>query len=184
MKTKITLYYHKEYRNYGTGTPNQTGWNSKGIVPFMANEAQTGFGRGFPAELYIRGIDFCIKNDYPTLDFLRTNFKGKCEPYGVYVDDEVVEKNRKDVVLNGDCKAMLEYDGFAVSNIYIRHNSKASVNVGDHAIVTIDIFDNSYLAIAVAGKYAKVLVNVYGKATVEIVGGINIKIRYVGKDTY
>lgn len=86
--------------------------------------------------------------------------------------------------MNGDCKAMLEYDGFAVSNIYIRHNSKASVNVGDHAIVTIDIFDNSYLAIAVAGKYAKVLVNVYGKATVEIAGGINIKIRYVGKDTY
>lgn len=157
---------------------------AKGLCRLWQMKLKPGLGVDSLAELYIRGIDFCIKNDYPTLDFLRTNFKGKCEDYGVYVDDEVVEKNRKDVVLNGDCKAMLEYDGFAVSNIYIRHNSKASVNVGDHAIVTIDIFDNSYLAIAVAGKYAKVLVNVYGKATVEIAGGINIKIRYVGKDTY
>ncbi|OUO42963.1 hypothetical protein [Muribaculum sp. An287] len=157
---------------------------AKGLCRLWQMKLKPGLGVDSLAELYIRGIDFCIKNDYPTLDFLRTNFKGKCEDYGVYVDDEVVEKNRKDVVLNGDCKAMLEYDGFAVSNIYIRHNSKASVNVGDHAIVTIDIFDNSYLAIAVAGKYAKVLVNVYGKAAVEIAGGINIKIRYVGKDTY
>lgn len=156
----------------------------KGLCRLWQMKLKPDLGVDSLAELYIRGIDFCIKNDYPTLDFLRTNFKGKCEDYGVYVDDEVVEKNRKDVVLNGDCKAMLEYDGFAVSNIYIRHNSKASVNVGDHAIVTIDIFDNSYLAIAVAGKYAKVLVNVYGKAAVEIAGGINIKIRYVGKDTY
>lgn len=157
---------------------------AKGLCRLWQMKLKPGLGVDSLAELYIRGIDFCIKNDYPTLDFLRTNFKGKCEDYGVYVDDEVVEKNRKDVVLNGGCKAMLEYDGFVVSNIYIRHNSKASVNVGDHAIVTIDIFDNSYLAIAVAGKYAKVLVNVYGKATVEIAGGINIKIRYVGKDTY
>lgn len=157
---------------------------AKGLCRLWQMKLKPGLGVDSLAELYIRGIDLCIKNDYPTLDFLRTNFKGKCEDYGVYVDDEVVEKNRKDVVLNGGCKAMLEYDGFAVSNIYIRHNSKASVNVGDHAIVTIDIFDNSYLAIAVAGKYAKVLVNVYGKATVEIAGGINIKIRYVGKDTY
>lgn len=86
-------------------------------------------------------------------------------------------------MLNGDCKAMLEYDGFAVSNIYIRHNSKASVNVGDHAIVTIDIFDNSYLAIAVAGGDAEVLVNVYGNATVETVGG-KVKIIRTNKNTY
>lgn len=96
---------------------------------------------------------------------------------------EVIVKAAGNDLYHSDCPE-LQLDTLAVSNIYIRHNSKASVNVGDHAIVTIDIFDNSYLAIAVAGKYAKVLVNVYGKATVEIAGGINIKIRYVGKDTY
>lgn len=135
------------------------------------------------ADLYIRGIDFCIKNDYPTLDFMRTNFKGKCEAYGVYVDDEVVERNRKDIVLNGDCKAMLEYDGFAVSSIYIRDNSKASVSVCDHAIVTIDVFDNSYLVVSVAGSDAEVLVNVYGNATVETVGD-GVKVIRTNKKTY
>ena len=39
--------------------------------------------------LFIRGIDFCIKHDYPTLEFMRENFKGKSEPYGGYVDDEI-----------------------------------------------------------------------------------------------
>lgn len=92
---------------------------AKGLCRLWQMKLKPGLGVDSLAELYIRGIDFCIKNDYPTLDFLRTNFKGKCEDYGVYVDDEVVEKNRKDVVLNGGCKAMLEYDGFAVSNIYI-----------------------------------------------------------------
>lgn len=156
---------------------------AKGLCRLWQMKLKPGLGVDSLAELYIRGIDFCIKNDYPTLDFIRTNFKGKCEDYGVYVDDEVVEKNKKDVVLNGDCKAMLEYDGFAVSNIYIRHNSKSSVNVGDHAIVTIDIFDNSYLAIAVAGSDAEVLVNVYGDATVETVGG-KVKIIRTNKNTY
>ena len=135
-------------------------------------------------ELFIRGIDFCIKKDYPTLGFMRKNFKGTCEAYGAYVDDEVVERNRQNVVLNGDCKAMLEYDGYVVSNIYIRHNSKAAVSVGDHAVVTIDAFDNSYLAIAVAGSDARVFVNVYGNAKVETVAGTGIKIRRTNKNVY
>lgn len=156
---------------------------AKGLCRLWQMKLKPDLGVDSLAGLYIRGIDFCIKNDYPTLDFIRRNFKGKCEAYGVYVDDEVVEKNRKDVVLNGDCKAMLEYDGFTVSNIYIRHNSKASVTVGDHAIVTIDVFDDSYLAIAVAGSDAEVLVNVYGNATVETVGG-RVKFIRTNKKTY
>lgn len=155
----------------------------KGLCRLWQMKLKPDLGIDALAELYIRGIDFCISNDYPTLDFIRTNFRGKCEAYGVYVDDNVVEKNKKDVVLNGDCKAMLEYDGFSVSSVYIRHNSKASITVGDHAIVTIDVFDNSYLAIAVAGSDAEVLVNVYGNATVEPVGG-RVKIIRTNKNTY
>lgn len=58
--------------------------------------------------LFIRGIDFCISRDFPTLGFMREHFKGKSEPYGAYVDDTVQLKNAPDTVLNGDCKAFLE----------------------------------------------------------------------------
>ena len=134
--------------------------------------------------LFIRGIDFCIKNDYPTLEFMRKNFKGKSEPYGGYVDDEITGlRNAPDVVLNGECKAMLEYDECSVSRIYIRHSSQAAVNVSDHAIVTIDAFDSSHLVVAVAGGDAQVLVNKYGDAQVECIGS-GIKVNSINKKTY
>lgn len=128
-------------------------------------------------KLFIGGIDFCIKYNYPTLDFMRDRFKGKSEPYGSFVDDVVQDPlvNVPDLVFNGDCKAMAEYSGFSVSRIFVRHNTQMSVNVSDHAVVTIDAFDNTYLAIAVAGNDAQVIVNLYGDAKVDCMGtGINV----------
>ncbi len=134
--------------------------------------------------LFIRGIDFCIKNDYPTLEFMRANFKGKSEPFGGYVDDEITGlRNAPDIVMNGGCKALLEYDEYSVSRIYIRHSSQAAVNVSDHAIVTIDAFDNSHLVVAVAGGNAQVIVNKYGDAQVECIGS-GIKVNSINKKTY
>lgn len=134
--------------------------------------------------LFIRGIDFCIKNDYPTLEFMRKNFKGKSEPYGGYVDDEITGlRNAPDVVLNGNCKALLEYDEYSVSRLYVRHGSQAAINVSDHAMLTIDAFDNSHLVVAVAGGNAQVLVNKYGDAQVECIGS-GIKVNSINKKTY
>lgn len=135
-------------------------------------------------ELYIRGIDFCISEDFPTLNFIREHFKGQCEPYGVYVDDEIGQlKNAPDVVLNGDCKAMLEYDEYTVSRVFIRHNSKAAINLGDNAHVTVDIFDNSDIVIATAGHDAKVIVKVYGNAKLKTIGE-GIIVRFTNNKTY
>lgn len=136
------------------------------------------------SDLYIRGIDFCISEDYPTLDFMRANFKGKCEPYGICIDDEVTGVNNlKDVVLNGDSKAMLEYDGFAVSRVYARHNTQASVNVSENALVTVDAFDNSRLVVAVSGDSARVIVNLYGNAKVKVFGN-GISVNHIKKNVY
>nr|UWG79371.1 MAG: hypothetical protein [Bacteriophage sp.]DAP58062.1 MAG TPA: hypothetical protein [Caudoviricetes sp.] len=133
--------------------------------------------------LYIRGIDFCIKGDYPTLDFIREHFKGKCEPYGVFVDDDLEQSNLPNIVLNGKCRAFLDYDGYSVSNIYARDSTKCSVNISDYAIVTIDAFDNAELFVATSGDDAKVLINVYGNAKIECLGN-GIKVNYKNKKTY
>lgn len=127
------------------------------------------------AGMYFKGIDFCIRKDVPSLDFFRQNFKGKCEPYGVFVDQEDIKVwNRERVSLNGDCKAELLYNGFSVSRAWIRHNSTARVIVSGLAHLTIDIFDDARLAVAVAGTKARVLVNVYGNAHVESTGAVKI----------
>lgn len=158
---------------------------AKGLCRMYQMKLKPGMAIGEMVALFIHGIDFCVKNDYPTLEFMREHFKGKSEPYGAYVDDIIPNlKNAPDTVLNGECKAMLEYDGYSVSRVYFRHQSKASVNVSGNAKVTIDVFDNTYLAVAVAGNDAGVLVNQYGdNANVEHFGN-GIKINVINKKTY
>ncbi len=118
-------------------------------------------------KMYIKGIDFCISNDFPDLPFLRDNFKGKSEPYGVFIDETIVMSNKPDIVLNGNCKADLLYDGYSVSRLFIRHDSVVGIYVCGNALVTIDVFDNAILNIS-AAENCKVIVSVYGKAMVDI----------------
>lgn len=140
-------------------------------------------------KLYIKGIDFCICEDYPTLDFLRTHFKGNSEPYGVYIDEDMPTlANKPDLVLNGACRGMLEYGEYSVSRLYVRHTSEIVVNVSDHAILTIDLFDNSKLHLSVVGDDASVILNVYGSnATIDFVDGEKpncVIVNYNNKTTY
>ena len=118
------------------------------------------------------------------MEFLRDNFKGKCEPYGIFIDDEaVIEKNRLDVVLNGKCYAELTYDGYAVSNVFIRHDSKAEIVVSGHALVTIDAFDYSFVKVINLSQSANVIVNEYGNAVIRWIGK-KPKIRRKNRETY
>ena len=135
------------------------------------------------AKLYIQGIDFCINKNYPTIDFIRNNFKGKCEPYGIYVDDTVNTLNKPDTVLNGCCNANLIYSGFSVSRVYARHNSKLLVKVMNYAHVTIDLFDETSLNLVSIGSKARVLVNVYGNAKITSFGN-GIKVIHKNRNTY
>lgn len=73
---------------------------AKGLCRMWQMKLRTGLDYEQLIQLYIKGIDFCISENYPTLDFIREHFKGKCEVYGVFVDDEVTDKvNLPDVVL-------------------------------------------------------------------------------------
>lgn len=156
----------------------------KGLCRLWQRKLKNGLDIAELSNLYITGIDFCISEDYPALDFMRANFRGKCEPYGIFIDDEITGVNNlKNAVLNGDCKAMLEYDGFSFSNIYARHNTQASVNVSENAMVTIDAFDNSRLVVAVSGDSAIAFVNLYGNASVEVIGD-GVVVSYMNKKTY
>ena len=43
-------------------------------------------------EMYVTGLDFCLSNDYPSNEYIRSNFKGVMEEYGVFLDDEIGSK--------------------------------------------------------------------------------------------
>lgn len=161
----------------------------KGLCRLWQMKLRGNLGTEALVRLYIKGIDFCISEDYPTLDFLRTHFKGRCEPYGVYIDEDMpVLANKPDLVLNGVCRGMLEYDGYSVSRLYVRHDTEIAVNVSDHAVLTIDIFNKAKLHIAVIGNDANVILNVYGdNATIDFVDGDKpecVIMNYNNKTTY
>lgn len=157
---------------------------SKGLCKDWQGKLRSNSSVKHLAKLFIRGIDFCISENYPTLEFMVENFKGKCEPYGIYINDKnVFLINKEDVVLNGDCDAELVYDGFSVSKIYVRHNSKVTVHAQQHSLVTIDVFDDSYTKIITDNDKASVLVYVYGNAIVESIGN-GVKVIHKNKKTY
>lgn len=158
---------------------------AKGLCRPWQMKLKSGLSVEMLAKLYIKGIDFCISENFPTLSYMKEHYKGRCEPFGIYIDDEDVRGNNlHDVVLNGACKAVLEYDGYSVSRIYARHGADVTVNISGNALLTIDAFDEARVTINAHGVKAKVLVNLYGNSRVESTTGGLIKVTFKYKETY
>lgn len=113
------------------------------------------------AKMYLKGIDFCLSNEYPSIDFMRNNFKGKIEVFGIYIDDRIEAVNEKTLVALGGCSGMVEIKDYAVSEVFLKHLSSLVLIVKDNAFVMVDMFDETSLNI-IASDNAKVCVNRYG----------------------
>ena len=60
---------------------------SKGLCQEWQDKLQGEVTVEFLAVLFKYGIQFCVNNDYPTLDYLRENFKGDTSQYNIYIDE-------------------------------------------------------------------------------------------------
>ncbi len=109
---------------------------------------------------YIRGLDFCIKHDYPSLEYLEQHFKGKVEQYGIYINEDGVSTNQKDVVINGNSNVRIYTD--SVCDVTIRHNSIAKINVSGNGFVYVSMHDNSRLIIESKSPNSKICVSLFG----------------------
>jgi hypothetical protein len=121
-----------------------------------------------PAELmdmYCKGIDFCLSNNFPSNNDLVKLAEDELVKHGVYVDVFIDAENKEFVVLLGASTANLDIYGHNVSQIYIKHSSKAEIRVVDIAFVVIDCFDEANVNLIASGN-CKVLVNIYGNARV------------------
>ena len=66
-------------------------------------------------KMYLKGIDFCLANNYPSNEFIRANFKGMMEEFGVFLDDRIDLRNPEKCVALGNTKGCVEIDSFGVS---------------------------------------------------------------------
>lgn len=135
-------------------------------------------------EMYLRGIDFCLSNDYPGNDFIRSHFKGAMEKHGVFLDDAVKVENKPKCVCLGTCSGNVLVDNFNVCEVFVKHNSEIVISAKDNAFVMVDVFDDSVVMIH-AHDRAKVCVNRYGGAVKQFADDeAMVKIREKNKKTY
>lgn len=133
----------------------------KGICKEWFNSMKVLEDKDALIEMYVKGIDFCLANDFPSNDYIRTNFTGKMEAYGVHLDESLNTANDRRVVALGRCLGRIEVNGFSVSEIFVKHESDLLIVAKGNSFVMIDMFDNSKLHV-IASADAKVCVNHYG----------------------
>lgn len=138
-------------------------------------------------DMYLRGIDFCLRNDYPTNNFIKAHFADIAPRMGVFVDSEISVENSPKCVCLGATFGVVKTNNFNVTEIFAKHHTELNVVAADNAFVMIDVFDNSVVNIH-AHDRAKVCVNKYGDGgRVNIVveeAEAQVKIRVKNQKTY
>jgi len=112
-------------------------------------------------DLFISGQDFCIEHDFPPLDFIKEHF-GREERLARKIfcgeHERMVTEESGTYILLGDTSLDLEIRGFAVVDIYVRHDSGLKLSVYDNAIVSVNIYDGGLVEYSGYGIHD---VNVY-----------------------
>lgn len=112
-------------------------------------------------EMYVKGIDFCLSNNYPSNDYIREHFKGEMEPFGVHLDEALLLQNPRTVVALGKCSGSIKVDEFTVSEVFIKHQSDLTIKAKGNSFVMVDIFDDAKVYVLAADE-SKVCINRYG----------------------
>ncbi len=136
-------------------------------------------------QMYMRGIDFCFSNDFPTVDYIERHFRGICEKYGLYVNETAELHNVREAAFVGRCEARCRYDGYEVAALYVKDQSELRVAASERAIVTIDCFGDSRVRIE-ASEGAQVNVYQYGNSEVDYCTqtGASVTVTRKNKETY
>lgn len=127
-------------------------------------------------EKYVKGIDFCIMHNYPSLKYMKDNFDGIMQNHGVFVDDNGMKKNLPKAVINGLSIMNMLYDKFSVGTVYLRHDSALNIIAKDNAKVFIFTYDNCILNIKCSDNAIVYVYNHGGSINYDI--NENILVRY------
>ncbi len=133
-------------------------------------------------QCFIDRVDFCLAKDFPTKEFLKEHFGEVLHKKRIYADEQV-EIWGGNAILLGDCKATCELEGYAVSRLYAKHDTRLEIWVRDNAFVMVDALDDAAVSVHCKDE-AKVVVNLYARATATSDGDGHTRIVHKNKETY
>ena len=126
---------------------------------------------------YVHFIDFAIENNFPSNEFIKENFdRSLLEHNNIYVDAEFERRNaRQVVVIQGESKGVLLFDGLTTSDVYIRHDSEVTVDCSRLSKIFISLYDNAKVNVTKRDG-ASVYVYIHGEnCSVESDGEVMIR---------
>lgn len=130
-------------------------------------------------ECYFDCIDFCLAENVPSITTFKEINCTEIESAGIFVDKRLLMKNPKRLVLLGKSDFEIEYSDYAVSRIYVKHETTLHIKASGNAYVMVDALDNTQVRVETTDN-AKVVVNLYSKA--ECSG--NAKVIQRNRETY
>lgn len=123
------------------------------------------------------GIDFCIKNKYPSNEFIKENFtRDILRKHSILVDDHYSLLNQRMCVLQGGSTSNIRYNGWNPGTVYIRGNSYASITARQMSFVIVHLFDNAVVDCRAEDK-ASIVVLRHGENTKAntCIGNVKVK---------
>ncbi len=96
--------------------------------------------------MYKRGIDFCIKNDYPSVEYIKQHFSTDILRENLIYVDETVDIATADsgvFLFFGSCSGSISIDQFSVATIYVRHDCELTINANGFSKVFIRLYENA-----------------------------------------
>lgn len=98
-------------------------------------------------EMFVTGIDFCIKNDYPSTEYIKANFGDVAKNNGIFTDAEISIENPDVAILLGKTTGSITLSGYVSRDIYVRHDSEVHIMIKDSAKAFIRVFNNAKVTV-------------------------------------
>lgn len=111
---------------------------------------------------FIRGIDFCIKHNFPSVGEINSSFKrDDLERNGIYTQPDIksISKGQKNVIAMGNAMVDVYVPDYSICDIYVRHGANVNLHVGENAFVYITMRDRGRLNVVSKGSKSKIKVS-------------------------
>lgn len=92
------------------------------------------------------GLDFCLERNWPSTDFIKSNFdRALLNENQIFVDEHInLETAQSGIyVINGECSGKLWFGEWAAATIFVRHKSNVTIIADDFAKVFVRVYDEA-----------------------------------------
>lgn len=134
---------------------------AKGMCDKFYNEWKDNDDIDTIIDRFVPGQDFCVKEDYPSLDFVCKHFRIEdLHRHNIYLNEEVDINTDSSgyYVFLGNCSGRLTATGFVSVRVYVRHESNMNLMALDGARIIATFYEDSS-ANGVSDEYSKCLIN-------------------------